>query len=289
MEGNVNQDLISYINERRQNGIGDDEIKNNLIEAGWKESDINDALGREVDVKLKTTSSKNLVALNGETSKSVNSNINPQELEQVLSKWNWGAFLLTWIWSVAHGVWWGLSALIPIPGVSLIVGILLGIKGSRSAWENKKYSSIQEFNESQKNWTIAGLVVIAVNIIAIIAIIYIVFGNLNNMQKNADDASIRSALSSTIVYASSCREEGGNITNSGNSYNGVIQAGYPICDKEDINFGGQHWPEMPSNSNKVVLFDGNTDNWVITTTLPNGNIYRCTTDGCNVTTMLDSH
>ena len=30
-----------------------------------------------------------------------------------LNRWNWGAFFLTWIWSLGNAVWIGLIALIP--------------------------------------------------------------------------------------------------------------------------------------------------------------------------------
>ncbi len=46
--------------------------------------------------------------------------------------WNWGAFLLNWIWGMGNGVWISLLALIPFVGI--IMAIVLGVKGSEWAW-----------------------------------------------------------------------------------------------------------------------------------------------------------
>lgn len=64
--------------------------------------------------------------------------------------WNWGAFLLTWIWGVSHRVWISLLAL--IPGVNLIMAVYLGIKGNELAWQRNRYFSIHEFFQIQKLW-----------------------------------------------------------------------------------------------------------------------------------------
>ena len=79
-----------------------------------------------------------------------NSSLNgpfPKELDH----WNWGAFLLNWIWAVTHNVWIGLLALIPYVGV--IMAIILGIKGNEFAWQHRKFESIDEFKAVQKAWT----------------------------------------------------------------------------------------------------------------------------------------
>jgi hypothetical protein len=71
--------------------------------------------------------------------------------------WNWGAFFLNWIWSVGNQVWIGLLALIPC--VSLIMAIVLGIKGSEWAWQNKKWESVEQFQKVQKTWAMWGLII----------------------------------------------------------------------------------------------------------------------------------
>ena len=73
-----------------------------------------------------------------------------------VDKWNWGAFLLGWIWSIGNRVWWGLLGLIPYVG--FIINIVLGVTGSKSAWE-KYQGSADEFDAKQKTWTKAGVII----------------------------------------------------------------------------------------------------------------------------------
>ncbi|MEX0616923.1 MAG: hypothetical protein WD231_03895 [Candidatus Woykebacteria bacterium] len=74
--------------------------------------------------------------------------------------WGWGPFLLTWIWGIFHGVWISLLVFLPIPFLGLIIAIVLGINGRKWAWQNKKWDSAEHFNRTQRNWSIAGFVVI---------------------------------------------------------------------------------------------------------------------------------
>lgn len=70
--------------------------------------------------------------------------------------WNWGAFLLSWIWGIGNGVWIALIAL--IPPASLVMSIILGIKGGEWAWKTGKFASVEEFVATQKAWTKWGVV-----------------------------------------------------------------------------------------------------------------------------------
>ena len=70
-------------------------------------------------------------------------------------RWNWGAFLLTPIWSIAHQVWIGLLCFVPYVG--WIMSIVLGIKGSEWAWQNRRFDSIQQFREVQRVWMLWGV------------------------------------------------------------------------------------------------------------------------------------
>ncbi|MFA5867157.1 MAG: hypothetical protein WC891_04220 [Actinomycetota bacterium] len=75
----------------------------------------------------------------------------PAELEGV----NWGAFLMTWIWGIGNRVW--LSFLVFVPGGYYVMPWVLLIKGNEWAWKNKRWDSIQEFQEVQRKWAIAGI------------------------------------------------------------------------------------------------------------------------------------
>ena len=70
--------------------------------------------------------------------------------------WNWGAFLLNWIWGIGNSVWIALLALILGP----IMAIILGVKGNEWAWRNKKWNSVEHFKKTQQVWTWVGVVFI---------------------------------------------------------------------------------------------------------------------------------
>jgi len=88
-------------------------------------------------------------------------------LESELNKWNWGAFLLTWIWGVGHGVFRSFLTLVPIYGI--YEWILLGRKGNRWAWETRSWDSIESFRNTQRKWAMWGIIVDAIIVIVIIA------------------------------------------------------------------------------------------------------------------------
>ena len=76
-----------------------------------------------------------------------------------IDKFNWGALLWGWIWAIGNGVWIGLLTLIPYVG--FIMAIILGLKGNKWAWEAQKdKKSPEEFVESQRKWTIAGVILL---------------------------------------------------------------------------------------------------------------------------------
>ena len=88
-----------------------------------------------------------------------------QTTEKELSEWNWGGFLLGWVWGVGNGIFWPLVGIalyfIPYVGMLFTLGIsvVLGIKGTRWAWEskNKSWGSWDRFREIQRKWRKAGI------------------------------------------------------------------------------------------------------------------------------------
>lgn len=69
--------------------------------------------------------------------------------------WCCCTFLLPRIWAIGNRNWFGLLAI--IPGVSLVITIVLGLKVREWAWRNKAWSSIEEFNRIQKKWAAWGV------------------------------------------------------------------------------------------------------------------------------------
>jgi len=80
-----------------------------------------------------------------------------------IDRWNWGAFGLNWIWGVGNNTLIALLAMVPCVG--FVMPIVLGIKGSAWAWQNKRWDSVEHFQRVQRKWAIATLIVIAVSVV----------------------------------------------------------------------------------------------------------------------------
>lgn len=89
-----------------------------------------------------------------------------------LNRWNWGAFCLHWIWSIGNSTWIGLLAL--ISPISLIIAIILGVKGNEWAWKNRKFESVEQFKKVQHIWAVWGLVLFLVGTVGILFTIVVV-------------------------------------------------------------------------------------------------------------------
>jgi Cytochrome oxidase complex assembly protein 1 len=88
---------------------------------------------------------------------SANAGIERDEIPPEIRGWNWGAFLLNWIWGIGNNTYIALLTLVPVVGFVMI--FVLGAKGNRWAWENGRWDSVAHFKRVQRRWAIAGLVV----------------------------------------------------------------------------------------------------------------------------------
>lgn len=92
----------------------------------------------------------------------------------ILSKWNWGAFALSWIWSVCNGIYWPLVIIacnfIPYAGPFIAFGICvyLGICGNKLAWRvaKEKSQTDREFLSRQSKWDTAGIIIFIISIVS---------------------------------------------------------------------------------------------------------------------------
>ena len=75
-----------------------------------------------------------------------------------IRRWNWGAFLLNWIWGIGNDTYIALLTMIPL--VNIVMPFVLGAKGSEWAWRNKRWRDVAHFKRVQRNWAIAGVVVL---------------------------------------------------------------------------------------------------------------------------------
>jgi len=75
-----------------------------------------------------------------------------------LDRWNWGAFLLNWIWGIGNSTY--IALLMFVPMVNIVMIFVLGAKGSRWAWRNRVWEDEAHFIRTQRNWARAGVIVL---------------------------------------------------------------------------------------------------------------------------------
>ena len=84
--------------------------------------------------------------------------IEPQDIPPELDRWNWGAFLLNWIWGVGNNTYIALLTFVPFVGI--VMPFVLGAKGSRWAWRNGRWDNVEHFKRVQRLWAIWGAVIV---------------------------------------------------------------------------------------------------------------------------------
>lgn len=93
---------------------------------------------------------------------------NKKNLPKEIRRFNWGAFLLNWIWGVMHKKYITLlilpASIIPFIG-PLALAIWFGFKGNEWAWESKEWESVEQFNEVQTNWVRIWLILFILGLI----------------------------------------------------------------------------------------------------------------------------
>ena len=97
--------------------------------------------------------------------------------KQKLVKWNWAAFLMAPLWTLANKLdKWAL--LIFIPGVNVIAIIYLGIKGNQLAYEKTLIKNIDDFMLFQAHWTKSAVRLILIS--AGISLLFLVISNIGS-------------------------------------------------------------------------------------------------------------
>ena len=74
--------------------------------------------------------------------------------------WNWGAFLLSWIWGIGNNTYRAFWVFFPF--VNFFMAIALGLKGNEWAWRHRKWESVEHFKQVQRKWAKAGLIFVGV-------------------------------------------------------------------------------------------------------------------------------
>jgi hypothetical protein len=90
---------------------------------------------------------------------------------QELGDWNWGGFLLTWVWGIGNTVWWSFLVFIPYLGI-MVMPWVLAFKGNQWAWQSRHWDSVEHFKRVQHTWTMWGMgITIAVTLVLTIMLL----------------------------------------------------------------------------------------------------------------------
>lgn len=116
-----------------------------------------------------------------------NSLVNNGEEPNNLKQWNWGAFWFSWIWGIANKSYMTFWVLIPFFG--FIWMFVCGTKGNEWAWQNKNWNSVDEFNNVQKKWSIAGNS-IAITLVILSALLFIAISTTDNNKEMQEQTII---------------------------------------------------------------------------------------------------
>ena len=77
--------------------------------------------------------------------------------------WNWGAFLLSWIWGIGNSTW--IAFLVFVPFINFIWIFVLGAMGNEWAWKNRRWTSVEDFHRVQRKWALWGVIITCVAIV----------------------------------------------------------------------------------------------------------------------------
>lgn len=144
--------------------------------------------------------------------------------------WNWGAFLLNWIWGIGNKTY--IAFLMFVPVVNIVMPFVLGARGNAWAWQNKKWDSTEHFKRVQRQWRFWSLVSLAAIVMVILMAVAIIFGVYSLMkssevyqlsiQRIETNVEVRQTLGDPIEYG----WIQGNISSSGPS--GEASLGIPL-------------------------------------------------------------
>lgn len=104
----------------------------------------------------------------------------PAQIPRELDRWNWGAFLLNWIWGIGNSTFIALLMFVPL--VNIVMIFVLGARGSAWAWDNRYWRDAEHFRRTQRKWAIAGFIVWA----ALIALFATLFYGITTGLKSSE-------------------------------------------------------------------------------------------------------
>lgn len=100
------------------------------------------------------------------------------EVPPEINRWNWGAFLLTWVWGIGNSTL--IALLMFVPFVNFVMWFVLGAKGSAWAWQNKHWDSVDAFKETQRKWAKWGVIVAVVAVLGFVGLFMAITATMKN-------------------------------------------------------------------------------------------------------------
>lgn len=97
-----------------------------------------------------------------------------------VDRWNWGAFLLSWIWGIGNNTFIAFLAFVPF--VNIVMPFVLGAKGSAWAWRNKRWDSIEHFRATQRRWARWGMVALVLFVVLFAGMFAAIFASLKGSE-----------------------------------------------------------------------------------------------------------
>jgi hypothetical protein len=94
--------------------------------------------------------------------------------------WNWGAFMLNWIWGIGNNTLIALLTFVPL--VNFVMIFVLGAKGNEWAWRNKRWRDVEHFRQAQRTWGLAGLGVLAFGVLLAVGVFFAVTGLMKSSE-----------------------------------------------------------------------------------------------------------
>ncbi|MDR2163396.1 MAG: hypothetical protein LBO70_05575 [Clostridiales Family XIII bacterium] len=91
------------------------------------------------------------------------------EIPPEVRRWNWGAFMLNWIWGCGNGAYLTLLCLIPV--FNIVWVFVCGARGNVWAWKSGKFKDLGTFLTTQRTWNIAGIICFCIFIVYLLIVI----------------------------------------------------------------------------------------------------------------------
>jgi len=119
------------------------------------------------------------------------------EVPAEINGWNWGAFLLSWIWGIGNNTYRAFWVFFPF--VNFFMVIFLGLKGNEWAWRHRKWKSVEHFKEVQKKWAKASFIFIGVMLVFSVILVFSIGGIFKKSEPYK--MSLNEVANSEIVMA----------------------------------------------------------------------------------------